>query len=173
MPHNGGIRILAHGSFGNAVAEHLTAASGPGECAVQVAGTSAGHGLCHFLSGGELGIMASSRDAPADLDAFAAAAAATGVTWLPVALGRRQARVGPVVVPGAAPCPACYSVRLAQHGQAARTVGEDVEHAFDQDEAPGVEGYPPHIAAIAAGLALMLARSPAGQARPIWPARCS
>jgi bacteriocin biosynthesis cyclodehydratase domain-containing protein len=161
MSRNGGIRIVAHGSFGGDVAEQLTALSGSDERAVQVAGVPSGGGLRPFLAGGKLGILASFRDVASDLDAFAAAAASAGVAWLPVALSLRHARVGPLVVPGAAPCHACYSARLAQHGQADGTTGVDLADAFEQDEALGVEGYPPHIAAIAAGLALTLARSPA------------
>jgi bacteriocin biosynthesis cyclodehydratase domain-containing protein len=161
MHLNGCIRILAYGPFGNAVGEHLTVLSRHDQRAVQVVGVRDGIWLRRFLAGGDLGILASFRDAASDVDAFAAAAASAGVAWLPVALGLRHVRVGPLVVPGAAPCSSCYSARLAQHRQAAGTASADLEHAFEQDDALGVEGYPPHIAAIAAGLALRLARSPA------------
>jgi bacteriocin biosynthesis cyclodehydratase domain-containing protein len=157
MSHSSNIRIIAHGSFGHAVTEHLTAVSGRDGRAVQVAGVPSGHGLRDFLAGGNLGILASFRDVASDLDAFAAAAAWAGVAWLPVALSPHHARVGPLVVPGAAPCHVCYSARLAQHGQAAGTASTDLGHAFERDEALGVEGYPPHIAVIAAGLAMTLA----------------
>lgn len=161
MPRNGSIRILAHGPFGHAVAEHLVGLSGRDERAVRVTDERSGPGLAPFLAGGDLGILASFRDVASDLEAFAAAAAAASVAWLPIALSLRQVRVGPLVVPGTAPCGACYSARLAQHGQAAGTASADLEHALEQDDTLGVEGYQPHLVAIAAGLAFTLARWPA------------
>ena len=91
--------------------------SGHDERAVQVTGVRSGSGLGHFLASGNLGILASFRDVASDLEAFAAAAASAGVAWLPIALSMHHARVGPLFVPGTAPCSACYSTRLAQHRQ--------------------------------------------------------
>ena len=170
MPHNGSIRILAHGPFGQAVAEDLAVLAGRDERAVQVTGVRSGSGLGDFLASGNLGILASFRDVASDLEAFAAAAASAGVAWLPIALSMHHARVGPLFVPGTAPCGACYSTRLAQHRQADGAASADLERALEQDDALGVEGYPPHIVAIAAGLALTLARLPAcgGVASPLF-----
>jgi bacteriocin biosynthesis cyclodehydratase domain-containing protein len=159
--HGTPIRIGAHGSFGQDVAERLVELCGRAECAVRTIPGMPDDGLSSFLGGGGLGILSTCRDLTSDMDAFAAAAAAAQLSWLPVALDSGRVRIGPVLAPGAAPCYVCYSRRLAQHRPAVETANMDREHAFRQDDAHGVMGHPPHIAAIAAGLALTLARSSA------------
>jgi bacteriocin biosynthesis cyclodehydratase domain-containing protein len=159
------VRVLALGPFGHAVAQHLGAPAWPGRCDVQAARPPLSRGLRPFLAGGTLGILATHRDVTVDLEAFAAAAELAGLPWVPVALSPGHARVGPLTIPGAAPCPACYSARRAQHGW----LDGDWEQAVEQDDDLGVQGFPPHLAAMAAGLALAIA-SPAADPGAALPA---
>jgi len=148
------IRVLAHGSFGHAVGGYLDALSGPDRCDIRAVRLPFSRGLHSFLAEGMLGVLATHRDLSADLEAFAATAEAVRLTWLAVALSPGHVRVGPLIIPGAAPCQACYSARSAQHGR----LSTGLEQAFEQDDDLGIDGFPPHIAAMAAGLALALAR---------------
>jgi bacteriocin biosynthesis cyclodehydratase domain-containing protein len=152
------IKVLARGPFGHAVAQHLGALAGPGRCHVEAARPRFSSGLRTFLAGGTLGILATHRDVTADLEAFAAAAELAGRPWVPVALSPGYVRVGPLTIPGAAPCPACYSARRAQHGWLAPGREQSAEPHDDL----GVQGFPPHLAAMAAGLALAIASPAAG-----------
>jgi len=164
MSRQSSARVLARGPFGHAVAQHLEALAEPGRCDVQTARPPLYRGLRKFLAEGTLGILATHRDVTADLEAFAVAAGLAGRPWVPVALSPGHARVGPLTIPGAAPCPACYSARRAQHGW----LDDGWEQAAEQDDDLGVQGFPPHLAAMAAGLALALASPGAGPgpARP-------
>ena len=153
MSLSSSVRVLACGPFGRDVAGHLDALAGPGRCAVRPARSPMSRGLRAFLTGGSLGILATHRDVDADLDAFASAAGAAGLPWLPVALSPGHVRAGPLTVPGAAPCPACYAARRAQHGR----LSGGWERALEQDPDLGIHGFPPHLAAMAAGLALTIA----------------
>jgi bacteriocin biosynthesis cyclodehydratase domain-containing protein len=157
------IKVLARGPFGHAVAQHLGALAWPGRCDVEAARPRLSSGLRSFLAGGTLGILATHRDVRVDLEAFAAAAGLAGRPWVPVALSPGYVRVGPLTIPGAAPCVACYSARRAQHGWLDPGWERSVEPHADL----GVHGFPPHLAAMAAGLALAIA-APAGPgaARP-------
>jgi len=155
------VRVLACGPFGRDVAGHLGALAGPGRVAVRRARSPLSPGLPAFLEEGSLGILATYRDIDADLEAFASAAASAGLPWLPVALSPGHVRVGPLTVPGAVPCPACYAARRAQHGW----ISGGWERALEQDHDLGIHGFAPHLAAMAAGLALAIA----GPAE--WPGR--
>lgn len=147
------VRVLACGPFGRDVAGHLGALAGPGRCAVRRAPSPRSRGLRAFLAAGSLGILATYRDIDADLEAFASAAGAAGRPWLPVALSPGHVRVGPLTIPGTVPCPGCYAARRAQHGWASG----GWERALEQDHDLGIHGFPPHLAAMAAGLALTIA----------------
>lgn len=165
MNRHSSIKVLARGPFGHAVAQHLGPLAGPGRCDVEAARPRFSSGLRTFLAGGTLGILATHRDVTADLEAFAAAAELAGRPWVPVALSPGYVRVGPLTIPGAAPCPACYSARRAQHGWLAPGREQSAEPHDDL----GVQGFPPHLAAMAAGLALAIA-SPAAGPGPAKPA---
>ena len=161
-PH---IRILADGRFGDAVAGEivrLLTMSGHSAWVVSERPRELGS----FLEAGGPAIYASWRDAAAEFQEFAAAARTAQRPWLPVAFSHPHVRVGPAVVPGLAPCYACFSVRARQHSWASGLRrDEDLEQALNGDRQLGVEGFPPHVAAMAAGLTLAMLGAAAGQAQ--------
>jgi bacteriocin biosynthesis cyclodehydratase domain-containing protein len=152
----GMVRIVAEGLFGGEVAEHLsTLLHGDGRTA-QVAHGPLGARLADFMTGGAACVRISWRDIGDEFDEFADAATAAGRPFLPVAFAHPYVRVGPAVVPGLAPCHACYSARVRQFADEGDSVNDECEQALSRDARLGVTGYPPHVAAMAAGLALAM-----------------
>jgi bacteriocin biosynthesis cyclodehydratase domain-containing protein len=173
------VRIVADGPFGSAVADQLSDLLAIAGCTARVARTPLDGPATGFMSGGDFSIRASWRDVRAELDEFAAAAAASGRPWLPVTSAHPYVRIGPAVVPGLAPCYACYSARVRQHADAAGTLGslgglglgDQLQDAFTQLSELGVTGHPPHVAAVAAGLALIMLRAACGGDAPATAGR--
>lgn len=146
--------LTADGSFGEDVARRLVGLLALDGRMAKI-GSEAAIGSAGFV------VRASWRDVETEWDLFAAEAANAGVPWLPVAFDGTRVRVGPAVIPGRAPCYACYRVRVRQHDVAS----PEVDSALLADPAVGVREYPPHVAVMAAGLALVLLRAVADGAR--------
>lgn len=161
-PH---VQILADGRFGDAVARDLVRLLAMSGRTARVV-SERPRQLGSFVAAGELAVYASWRDVAAEFEEFSEAARTARRPWLPVAFAHPHVRVGPAVVPGLAPCYACYSIRVRQHSWAAgRDRDADVEQALNGDSRLGVEGFPPHIAAMAAGLGLAMLGAVTGRAR--------
>ncbi len=168
------VRIATDGAFGAEVAGHLADL-------LQLAGGSAevvpeppAGELAGFVSGVDVCVRASWRDVLAESAQLATAALTAGRTFLPVAFAHPYVRVGPLVVPGRAPCHRCYAVRVRQHANAVgeqNAVNDAYERALRRDPGLGVTGYPPHVAAIAAGLAFDMLVALDGVPRTGWVAR--
>lgn len=91
-----------------------------------------------------------------DDDAFDSAAFAAHTPWLAVVHEHPHIRVGPLVVPPAGPCTLCLRTRRAQHDDPAEAPGDDTTGEV-----------PPHLVAVASGLAsVLLGDVPAGRERP-------
>jgi bacteriocin biosynthesis cyclodehydratase domain-containing protein len=161
MSRDGGLRILARGPFGRAVAEGLTTLAERNGQVARVSHMAGVSGLTRFLAGGDLGVLSSFRNTATETAGFAAAATACNLTWLPIVAQRSQVRVGPRVVPGSAPCHLCYWARSAQHRPTSGAATCDLEDTRDQSYE--MAGYQPHMATLAAGLALLLRRPKAHQ----------
>jgi hypothetical protein len=71
----------------------------------------------------------------------------TGIAWFPVVLAFPAIRVGPVVVPGASACYACYLARRWQRDPLA-----EYSQAVLASNAPGPAGFFPHHALLAGAL---------------------
>jgi hypothetical protein len=149
------VRIVASGDFGWTVADHLGILLRYVERPVQVAREPMSTPPERFMAGCAFGIRAAWRDMGTEFETFAKAARSAGVPWLPIALGHPNIRIGPAVVPGAAPCHACYLARARQHDTSPNAT---LEQALTADTQLGVRGFPPHLSMLAAGLALSLIR---------------
>jgi bacteriocin biosynthesis cyclodehydratase domain-containing protein len=159
------IQILADGRFGDAVAGGLVRLLTMSGRTARVV-SERPRELSSFLAADGLAIYASWRDVAAEFEEFADAAKTAQRPWLPVAFSHPHIRVGPAVVPGLAPCYACYSIRVRQHSWVSGLGRDaDLEQALNGDRQLGVEGFPPHVAAMAAGLTLAMLGAAAGQAQ--------
>jgi hypothetical protein len=150
MARETGVGVVASGDFGWAVAGAvralLTRTSRPVRIAREPMALPSG---C-FIEGG-FGIRAAWRDVHSEFESFASAARSVRVPWLPVALDHPYVRIGPAVIPDGAPCHLCYLARVRQHGS---PLDAEIQQAQDADAQLGVRGFPPHLAMLAAGLAL-------------------
>jgi bacteriocin biosynthesis cyclodehydratase domain-containing protein len=142
------VLIVTDGAFGEDVARRLVGL-------LALDGRTAAIGAEAGTGSASIAVRASWRDVEAEWDLFAAEVADAGVPWLPVAYDGTQVRVGPGVIPGGAPCYSCYRARVRQHNVAS----PEFDPALLADPALGVREYPPHVAAMAAGLALVLLRA--------------
>lgn len=104
-------------------------------------------------------VVALWRTAPALCERLDTLAHAAGVRWLPVVLEPAQVRAGPLVVPGAGPCHACFEARRLQHDPHPAAAAA-LSAAYDEDLECGPAGYLPQQASTAAGLAAVLLRAP-------------
>jgi len=142
-------QIIADGPFGETVARYLR--------------------LAGAATMGAVIVRASWRDVPAEDEALASTALALGVPWLSIVHATPFVRVGPAYLPGRGPCLACYRARLAQHSADPVVRDPLLDAALECSSELGVAGFPPHVAALAAGLALTavaeLTRS-CGESRP-------
>jgi hypothetical protein len=136
------VRIVACGDFGTSVATHLRS----------LLALPGGRERMVSRSDGRIGVRASWRDVPAEFEAFGAGHPGP---WLPVALAHPYIRVGPLFVPGHAPCHTCFLTRVRQHENA---VDAEISQRLAEDSSLGVRGFLPHQSMIAAGLALALMR---------------
>lgn len=134
------VRVAADGDFGAAVAEDLRHLVASATEPVRAAWP-------------RVDVRASWRDVPDEFAAFGAAA--RPAPWLPVAVAHPYIRVGPLFVPGRAPCHSCFRARARQHED---PVEEEIRWRLAADPALGVRGFPPHQSMLAAGLALALLR---------------
>ncbi|WP_163505186.1 TOMM precursor leader peptide-binding protein [Fodinicola acaciae] len=144
------IRIVADGGFGAATAKELTALLGPEATAVTASWHEPGPDV---LRGAAFAFFCSWRDVPADLDAFAALAG-DACPWLPIVHSHPYVRIGPLAAPGGAPCQRCYQVRLAQHGHLRDAGQAELIELLSSRPDLGIDGFPPHIPLLAAGIGL-------------------
>jgi bacteriocin biosynthesis cyclodehydratase domain-containing protein len=162
------VQIIADGPFGRATADCLSGLLAIAGHRAGVGHTPLGERLAGFITDGDFCVRASWRDVRSEFDEFATATCLAQRPWIPVALAHPHVRVGPMVVPGVAPCYFCYAARSRQHGGAAATLKDELDRAATRDPMLAVTGYPPHAAAIAAGLAMVMLRTARGGN---WPGR--
>jgi bacteriocin biosynthesis cyclodehydratase domain-containing protein len=77
--------------------------------------------------------------------------------WLPVIMDFPYIRTGPVVQPPTGPCYHCYCHRRLRHDRHQRTTVLLLDE-YEDDDATGPQGYLPHHARLAAGLATLALR---------------
>lgn len=158
-------QIIATGQFGRDVADHLVALlSASGETA-RAARDPGGPRLPGLLAGCDRAVFAAWREVRTELDELATAAAHACRPWLPVVFSHSQVRVGPVFAPDAGPCHVCFHVRSRQHSDVDPAVTDELDRQQTRDPGLGVTGYPPHLAALAAGQAVGLLRAASGAGR--------
>jgi bacteriocin biosynthesis cyclodehydratase domain-containing protein len=127
--------------------------------------------LERVLAGATVGIRASWRDIDAEFQEYAVAAEAAVRPFLPIAFAHPQIRVGPLVLPGEAPCHSCFCARARQHADAEDPMAAQATSAMLGQPGLGVTGYPPHLPMLAAALALQLLGESwggTGTPRPGW-----
>lgn len=143
------IRIVTDGGFGVATAKELTALLGP-----EAVRTLGWHELtAAALRGADFAFFCSWRDVPADLGTFAGLAG-NECPWLPIVHSHPYVRIGPLAAAGKAPCHRCYHVRLAQHGHLRDAGRKELADLLGSRPDLGIDGYPPHITMLAAGIGL-------------------
>jgi bacteriocin biosynthesis cyclodehydratase domain-containing protein len=168
------VRIVADGAFGREVADHLAALLWLTGRAASVDPVPLDGDPSGLFSGADACVRASWRDIRAEWNESAEAALIAGRTFLPIAFAHPYVRVGPAVAPGLAPCHRCYSLRARQHANLVgdpNPVNDEYERALARDVRLGVTGYPPHIAAMAAGLAVTMLGAAGGRPLVGWVAR--
>jgi bacteriocin biosynthesis cyclodehydratase domain-containing protein len=159
------VRIVVDGAFGAEVADHLGVLIRSAGGITEVISESLEVRPDAAATGADLLVRASWRDIGTEFDVYAEAALGSARPFIPVAYGHPYVRIGPAVVPGGVPCHRCHAVRARQHATAEDAVNAECEVAMAADARLGVAGYPPHIAAVAAGSVLALLR-PSGRDGP-------
>jgi bacteriocin biosynthesis cyclodehydratase domain-containing protein len=80
-----------------------------------------------------------------------------GRPWLPIIMDFPCLRIGPLVQPQVGPCYRCYCHRRLRHDRHQRTTALLLDK-YEQDAEAGPQGYLPHHARLAAGLATLAVR---------------
>lgn len=119
--------------------------------------------LEHAFAESDAVVVALWRPAPALCERLDIVAHQAGVRWLPVVLEPAQVRAGPLVVPGAGPCHACFEARRIQHDPHPAAAAA-LSASYDDDPERGPAGHLPQQARAAAGLAALLLRAPDAEA---------
>lgn len=131
------VRALCAGTFGVRASQYLRPEVTVCRDASDLASVS-GCDLLVAMMDGEDDQLADSLDRRSFL---------TGMAWFPVVQAFPAIRVGPVVVPGASACYACYLARRWQRDPLAET-----SQAVLASNAPGPAGFFPHHALLAGAL---------------------
>jgi bacteriocin biosynthesis cyclodehydratase domain-containing protein len=131
------VKAFCTGTFGVRASQHLRPAVAVSRDASDVASLS-GCDLLVAIMDGEDDQLAGTLDQRSFL---------TGMAWFPVVLAFPAIRVGPVVVPGASACYACYQARRWQRDPLA-----EISQAVLASKAPDPAGFFPHHALLAGAL---------------------
>ena len=135
------VKAFCTGTFGARASQHLRPGVDVSHDASEVDSVS-GCDLLVAMMDGENDRLADTLDRRCFL---------TGIAWFPVVPAFPAIRVGPVVVPGASACYACYLARRWQRDPLA-----GISQAVLASEAPGPAGFFPHHALLAGALASKL-----------------
>jgi bacteriocin biosynthesis cyclodehydratase domain-containing protein len=137
------VKAFCAGPFGVRAGEHLRPGVAVSRDASDVASAS-GFDLLVAMMDGEDDHLAATLDRSSFL---------TGIAWFPVVLAFPVIRIGPVVVPGASACYACYLARRWQRDPMA-----EISQAVLASHEPGPAGFFPHHALLAGALTTNLLR---------------
>jgi bacteriocin biosynthesis cyclodehydratase domain-containing protein len=144
----GGVALTWSGQFGERVCALLAAGFGGG----REPRSGAGAVPAAFSSGAGLVVLALWRPYPELCELADELAFRHGAAWLPVIMEPAAIRVGPLVLPSAGPCFRCYARRRDQHDRQPWSTAA-LQAAYDRDPGCGPEGFLPHHARLAAGIA--------------------
>lgn len=131
------VKAFCTGTFGTRASQHLRPGVTVSRDVSDVASVS-GCDLLVAMMDGEDDQLAGTLDQRSFL---------TGIAWFPVVLAFPAIRVGPVVVPGASACYACYLARRWQRDPLA-----EISQAVLASNAPDPAGFFPHHALLAGAL---------------------
>jgi bacteriocin biosynthesis cyclodehydratase domain-containing protein len=150
-PRSGPAALIAIGDFGAAIAAVL-------QPRLQAVAWPAGELNAAFSGGTAVVVVAAWRQHQAVCETADQLAYRYSKPWLPVTMDHPRVRIGPVVVPGAGPCFACFMARRAQH-DTQRSVTAALDQAYADDPEAGPRGYLDHHVRLAAALSELLLRS--------------
>lgn len=137
------VKALCAGSFGVLVSQYLR----PGVAVCHDASDVSGCDLLIALMDGEDEQLADTLDRRSFL---------TGIAWFPVVPAFPAIRMGPVVVPGASACYACYLARRWQRDPLAEVSQAVLASTVLANTGPDQAGFFPHHAMLAGALASKL-----------------
>jgi hypothetical protein len=135
------VKALCAGTFGARVSQYLRSGVA---VSPDTSDSVSGRDLLVAITDGEDNQLADTLDRRSFV---------TGIAWFPVVLAFPAIRVGPVVVPGASACYACYLARRWQRDSLA-----EISQAVLASDAPGPAGFFPHHALLAGALTNQLLR---------------
>lgn len=144
------VHVIAVGDFGVALADRLAGALGATMVVDQVDQARADTA---GWPDAELRVLAAWRPVPALADGVDEHAHRRGTPWLTAVLEHPYVRVGPLVVPGAGPCHACFGHRSLQHDPAPHLV-RGLRGLYDAQPGHGPWGHLPHHVEMTAALVL-------------------
>lgn len=148
------LMILFDDEFGEALAERLSGAT-----AVALRGRDAVYDSTGWQAARLRVLVCPRRDRHAE-ERMETVAWGTRRPWMPVQLGPRSIRVGPVIVPGMSACLSCFYRRQRQHGKR-NGVDDGLERSLAETNSPGYRGHLPAHVDLVAGLLTAVAQSDA------------